>query len=445
MRSLIARQITRLHLRLGWLLAFYLVTLSHLDRETSQALGQSARPRPNFLILMADDQYRPTMGCYGADPSFTPNLDELAGEGLRFTQCVTPSSICTPNRAAFLSGMAPLKNGAHANHSGFYDGVRSLPNYMKELGYRAAIFNKDGIRRPSDLYEWEYRFVESDTPLPGASSPPSRRHLTTRFDKMERLITADDPRPFCILHASRLPHTPFLGRLPNGLEGYDASNFIMDEEFGRSLALLEKHGLRESTVVIYVNDNESGAPRTKYTLYETAIIVSCIVRWPGHTQPGRVTGAMVSFLDFLPTIVQLAGGDADPKWDGKSMVDLWTGRTEHHHEELYLSFTGVSVGNGNRSEIPYPIRGYRTERFKYLRNLNHRIAHPKQQGAQLPADELYDLKVDPREQINLASDPEFRAVKEQLSDKVDQWMAKTNDRGIESELEALRRHPRVKK
>lgn len=401
-------------------------------------------PRPNFLIFMADDQYKPTIGCYGGDPNHTPNIDRLAREGVRFTRCFTPSSICTPNRAAFLSGMVPLKNGAHPNHSGYFDGVKSLPNYMQELHYRAAIFNKDGVRRPSDLYDWEFRFKESDELLPGASDPPVRRHLMTRYDEMEKLLTSDDPRPFCIFHASRLPHTPYMETLPNGLEGYDASNFSVDAELGRSLALLEKHELVDSTVVIYVNDNEAHGPRTKYTLYDTGLIVPCIVRWPGHTTPGRVTDAMISFIDFLPTLVELAGGAADPEWDGKSMIDVWNGTTDDHHAELYFSFTGVGVGNG-RHETPYPIRGWRTDRYKYLRNLNHTIGHPMQGGVMLPAEELYDVRADPNERNNLADEPALLEVKQRMRIEVDRWMQETNDRGIESELEALQRHPARKK
>ncbi|MDC0935396.1 sulfatase [Pirellulales bacterium] len=425
------------------LLAIGLSYVLFLSGENSCTAEATVASRPNFLILMADDQYRPTIGCYGANPSHTPNINRLARDGIRFTQCFTPSSICTANRAVFLSGMLPLKNGAHANHSGFDDGVKSLPNYMKELGYRACIFNKDGIRRPSDIYEWEYRFVESDQPLPGASEPPSRRHLKSRFDEMEAIMASDDDRPFCIFHASRLPHTPYMGKLANGLEGYDASNFSLDQEFGQALALLEKHELAKSTVVIYVNDNEAGAPRTKYTLYEPGIIVPCIVRWPGHTPAGSVTDAMVSFLDFLPTLVQLAGGQPDAKWDGKSMLDVWEGKTNQHNQELYFSYTGVSVGVNNRSEIPFPIRAYRTRKYKYIRNLNHAIGHPKQQGIRVPAEELYDIQIDSREQINLASNPDYADVKKQLSSKVDDSMRKTNDQGIESELEALQKHPPV--
>ena len=244
----------------------------------AESSGRAAHDKPlNFLIFMADDQFKSSIGCYGASPSHTPNIDRFAAESLRFTHCLTESSICTPNRAVFLSGMYPLRNGAHANHSGFYDGVRSLPNYMKDLGYRACLVNKDGIRKPSDLYEWEFRIKESEEMAPGGTIPKSMRHRQSRFDEIEQYLASDDDRPFCLLHASRQPHTPWLGKLPNGLEGYDASNWFMDYEFGRDLALLDKHGLTDSTVVIYLNDNETNQQRTKYTLYDTGINVPAIV------------------------------------------------------------------------------------------------------------------------------------------------------------------------
>ena len=110
---------------------------------TEKAAAEEATKRPNFLIFMADDQYKTSIGCYGADPSHTPNIDAFAAEAMRFTRCFTESSCCTPNRGVFLSAMYPLRNGAHANHSGFFNGVKSMPNYMKELGYRACLVNKE--------------------------------------------------------------------------------------------------------------------------------------------------------------------------------------------------------------------------------------------------------------------------------------------------------------
>jgi len=407
---------------------------------TLQGAARAQDSRPNILIFMADDQYMASVGCYGAEPSHTPNIDRLAAEGVRFTQCFTPSAICTPNRAAFLSGMLPLKNGAHPNHSGFFDGVKSLPNYMKELGYRAALINKDGIRRPSDIYAWETWIRESNTPLPGATQPRSRRHRATRFDAVEKIMTADDGRPFCIVHAARQPHTPYLGRIPNGLEGYDASNWQLDADLGRYLQLLEQHGLVENTIVIYTNDNEANIPRSKYTLYDTGIRVPFIVRWPGHTTAGESSDAMVSFLDVLPTLVEIAGGESDPVWDGRSMRGVWEGTAETHHEELYFSFTGISLGS-DRKTTPFPIRALRTDRYKYVRNLNYTLGHPSQDGVAVPYEELYDLEADPAERSNLADASELGDLKRSLSAKVDAWMKATDDEGIESELEALRRYP----
>jgi uncharacterized sulfatase len=213
--------------------------------------------------FIVDDQYRTSIGCYGATPSHTPNIDRLAQEGLRFTQCFTPSSIGTPNRA-FFSGMLPLKNGAHANYSGFYDIIRSLANYMREFDYRACLVNTDGLSKSKGLYEWEFSIHESEDPAPGAIDPKSVRHRKSRFDEIEAFLPSDDPRPFCMLHASRQSHKPHLGRLPNGLAGYDASNFYIDSELGRDLELLDMHGLQKKTIVIYVNDNEANQPRTKY-------------------------------------------------------------------------------------------------------------------------------------------------------------------------------------
>jgi uncharacterized sulfatase len=335
--------------------------------------------------------------------------------------------------------MMPLKNGAHANHSGFYDGVKSLPNYMKDFGYRACLVNKDGIQKPSDIYEWEHRILESDELVPGATAPQSKRHRRTRFNEVEAILTSDDPRPFCLLHASRQPHTPYFGRPPNGLEGYDASNHYMDSEFGMDLDLLDKYGLTDNTIVIYVNDNEAGIARSKYTLYDTGLRVPCIVRWPGQIKANTTSDALISFTDFLPTLVDILGGNADPNWDGKSLVPLLEGRLTDHHEGLYFSYTGVSVGS-NRVETPYPIRAYRTPRYKYIRNLNYKIRHPKLKGPRRLRHELYNLELDPLETQNMEFFADLDPVMERLGDKIDEWMQKTGDKGIESELELLRRY-----
>ncbi|MBD3377675.1 sulfatase-like hydrolase/transferase [candidate division KSB1 bacterium] len=408
--------------------------------------GTAATKRPNVLIYLADDQYKSSVGCYGADPSHTPNIDMLAEQGVRFTNCFTPSSICTPNRGVLLSGMYPIQNGAHANHSGFKDGVKSLPNYMKELGYRACIVGKDGIQKPSDLYEWEFRIDKSEETVPAAPPPKyewndSSRHKKTRFGEVEEFISSDDSRPFCIFHAASLPHDPELEELPNGLAGYNASNWYMDFEFGKYLQLLEKYGLTENTIVIYNNDNEAQKPRTKNTLYDTGLNIPFVMRWPGLVKPGTVNHELVTTLDILPTLFKAAGATPPENLEGKSLLGLLNG-TSPLHDELYFSYTAVNVGNADwkRDKTPYPIRAVRNKQYKYIRNLNHEIPHPKY-GWTKPYEELYDIQKDPQEKNNLADLDQFQSVKKELSSKMDAWMQRIGDEGIQEELKALEKYP----
>ncbi len=412
-----------------------------------EASGQG-RKGPNFFIYIADDQYMGSVGCYGAIPSRTPNVDQLARDGILFTHAFTPSSICTPNRGCLLSGMYPLRNGAHPNHSGFKNGVKSLPNYMKEIGYRAYLAGKDGIQRDSDLYEWEFKIEKTKEHVPGANEAKHDRHRKSDMAAIEAFMVADDPRPFCFVHAASLPHGPYLNELPNGLSGYDASNWYMDYEFGRMLKMLEDHGLADNTLVIYLNDNEAALPRTKNTLYETGTNIPMVARWPGHVKPGSTTDAVVSTLDILPTIMELAGGTPPSALDGKSMMDVLEGRSKHQHDELFFSYSGVIVG-GERQETPYPIRAIRTKRYKYIRNINYTVPHPKQQkdgdDGMRPYEELYDIAADPGEMKNLADEAKFAVVKKELSGKIDAWMKYCGDKGIESELQALKDFPPKKK
>jgi len=421
-------------------LSFFTCTLVFFCNPSPGSAQSTGNTKPNILIYIADDQYKTSIGCYGAKPSYTPNIDKLAEEGIRFTHCFTPSSICTPNRGVLLSGMYPLKNGAHPNHSGFYDGVKSLPNYMKELGYRACIVGKDGIQKPSDFYEWEFRIKKSDEHVPGADEPKHDRHRKSRFDEIEKFINDKDSRPFCIFHAASLPHSPLLNKMPNGLKGYDANNYYMDFELGKYRELLQKYGAEENTIVIYVNDNEAQQDRTKNTLYDTGINIPMIVRWPEHIKAGTTTNVMVSTLDILPTLLEIAGGEIPEILDGKSMLGVWEGKTGSLHDKLFFSYTGVIVSS-NRQETPFPIRAVRTDRYKYIRYLNYTIGHPKLKDKIFPAEELFDLQSDPEEKNNLANSPELAKIKQNLSADVDDWMRSMNDQGIASEEEALRRYP----
>jgi N-sulfoglucosamine sulfohydrolase len=414
-------------------------TMGH--SQAFSAVGESGE-RPNILIYIADDQYLASVGCYGAEPSHTPNIDAFAKRGMLFNNAYCTSSICTPNRAVLLSGLYPIKNGAHPNHSGFKPGIRSMPNYMKDLGYRTALVGKDGIKFKNAIYKWDAYIKKSEELVPGGEMPLHDRHRKTDYAAVERFFRKDASTPFCLVHAASLPHGPELNVLPNGLSGYDASNFYCDYEFGRDLELLQRLGLEKNTLVIYVNDNEAQIPRSKYSLYDTSIHVPMIVSWSGQIKAGVTTDAMVTFLDILPTLIDAGGGKVPDELDGTSLLDVLRGKSAQHNEEMYFSYTGVIVSNGRWQDVPYPIRAIRTRRFKYIRNLNYKVPHPKLKDKDdddgiRPYEELYDLVKDPNELRNLTGLEEFQKVKKELSVKIDAWMKRVGDRGIDSEKEAL--------
>jgi len=121
-------------------------------------------------------------------------------------------------------------------------------------------------------------------------------------------------------------------------------------------------------------------------------------------------------------------------------LPVWKGQTDQHHDELYFSYTGVIVSKNGRQETPYPIRAIRTDKYRYIRNINHTIPHPKSKIMN-PYEELYDLKNDPGELTNLAQNSEFESVRAELSGKIDAWMTRIGDKGIKSELETLKKYP----
>jgi uncharacterized sulfatase len=409
------------------------------NKKSDQETG-----KPNFMIWVADDQYLESVGCYGAMPSHTPNIDRLAEEGLKFTRAYSTSSICTPARSALYTGMYPIRNGAHPNHSGLKKNIPSMPGIMRQLGYRSAIAGKHGVHqrptRPNNSFVWDERFPLTDETIKGAewSEKASKKHREMDFSGIRDFMKPDS-LPFCLFVASSLPHSPQLTGIENGLEGYPANNWWMDWQFGTCMKMLKEVGQADNTVVIFVSDNGSNTERSKYTLYEPGVHIPMIIRWPGHVTPGTVTDALVDFTDIMPTLMEIAGSEPDVDMDGKSLVPLMEGKDVRLHDDRYLSFTCLGVKD---VFDPYPIRAVVTERYKLIHYLNHDIDPPRGRGVgRNPEWELYDLTHDPGESVNLAYDEKFREIREDMEKKLECWTLQVGDRGLETEYEAIDMFP----
>lgn len=421
--------------------------------------GPAAGERPHIVLFIADDHTWLDCGPYGAKDVRAPHLDRLAAAGMRFDLAFAASPTCAPSRTAIYTGLYPFRNGAHANHSLARDGLRTLPHYLSELGYRVVIAGKTHIG-PRPMFPFEY--------LPDSNiMPPGKNHvlwtdLNTRA--VEGLLAGHDrSRPLCLVVCSHSPHVFWPeneGYDPLGIElppylldtpktratrcRYYTDITWMDKQVGEVRAALEAHGYTESTLFMFTADQGAQWPFAKWNLYEVGIHAPLLACWPGRVRPGTTTRAMVSLIDLLPTMIEAAGGTPPGDIDGRSFLPVLLGRKDRLREEVFASHTGDK--GMNRA----PMRCVRTERYKYILNLapeipytTHitkgaepesywqswlRLARTDPQAAALvkrhdhrPAEELYDLATDPYELKNLASDPDHAEVLKRLREKLRQW------------------------
>jgi N-sulfoglucosamine sulfohydrolase len=433
------------------------------------ALSAAQAPKPNLVLFLADDHGYWDSPVYGNRVVRTPNLDKLAGDGLTFTHAFSGAAICIPSRAIISSGLCSHRNGAIANGRPMKDGIKTLPAYLSELGYRVAHFGKSHFLPAANYTAWEA--VKSEVIGEG---PLNNDLDTAAFDKWLAARESSDTRPLCLIVCSHSPHVIW-----DKYSGYDPAtvdlppSFVdtpetrtaranyytdvtkMDTQLGEVRASVEKH-LGRNTLFLYTSDNGAQWPFGKWTLYDGGIRLPMIAVWPGVGPRGKRTEAMISFTDILPSFIELAGGKPPTTIDGKSFAAVLKGKSNKHRSEVFASHTADNNGQMNC----YPMRAVRTARYKYIRNLYPELSYQthidralgrdgrdawdswvrKAQGDpaaaavvrryhQRPAEELYDLVQDPHETRNIAADPIHAKALVELRGKVDAWMKGMDDKG----------------
>ncbi len=434
----------------------------------------TAASRPNIVLFLSDDHLATDCGAYGSKEVRTPHIDQLAHEGLLFRNSFAASPTCMPSRSSLFTGLMPMRNGAHANNMGAQsrcrDDVRSLPHYLKELGYRVAQAGKTHFG-PKNVFPFE-RIENSEKPEPGFENHPDL-HLDLQTDVVEEWLSkVGKDQPFCLIVCDHSPHVVWVGKTeyednavtipPNHIDTpetrhararYYADIGKMDANLGRILASVEKNGFAENTVFIYSSDQGAQWPFAKWNLYDEGIHTPFIVRWPGKIQPHTTTEAMISFVDVVPTFVEIAGGRAPSGLDGKSFLPVLEGKTKTHRDVIFA--THSQDGSMNRT----PTRCVRSDRYKYILNLAPEIeynthidkatdhdggreywpswvkkAETDPRAAAVlkryhwrPREELYDVKLDPYEMHNLAEDATYADIKTDLSARLTAWRKEQND------------------
>ena len=424
---------------------------------------------PNFLFILADDCTYRDIGCYGGQ-AYTPNIDKLACEGMRFTHSFQAAPMCSPTRHNIYTGLYPVKSGAYPNHTYAKEGTQSIVHYLKPLGYRVALSGKRHIS-PKEVFPFEY--------LPGGKNPN-----INAVDEFVASAKAED-KSFCLFASSSEPHAPWNKgdasrynvnelELPpywvdtpqtrESFAKYLAEITYLDGQVGDLLRVLEKHGLGDDTIVIFTSEQGNSLPFAKWTCYDSGLQNALVAKWPGRIKAGSVSDAMIEYVDVVPTFVEAAGGKSAPALEGKSYLGVLLGKTNKHKEYVYGLQTTRGIINGSDH---FGIRQVRSREFKYIVNLTpdvkfrnafikNGIYKSWQTKAQTdadaadktgrfenrPAEELYDVINDPYEWNNLVDDPRYDKVKKDLKAKLYKWMAQQGDKGQETELEAFEHQSR---
>ncbi len=446
------------------LLLFLIVLLSSWqDTEKAPVL-------PNVVLFIADDLGVKDIGPYGNMVVRTPHLDQLAKESMLFKQAFAASPTCGPSRSSLLTGLLPIRHGAHGNHSGVNEGTVSLIHHLSSLGYRVAIAGKLHVG-PEEVFPFE-RIAGTNIREPGYENKPGLFH-DLNLDPVDGWLgKLDKEKPFALVVADHSPHVVWPEVPTYKAEEVDIPEIHIDTEstrkararyytdvtkmdanVGKLLALLDKHGLASTSMFMFTADQGPQWAFGKWGLYDYGIQVPLLVRWPGHVEPAAVTDALVSHVDVMPTLIEMAGGVIPKDIDGTSFFHLLKNPDQKHRDMVFASHTGDL--QMNRS----PMRMLRTDRYKYILNLasdeiyntHMNLADDHDGGREYwpswrresfrdshaasvlwryhyrPKEELYDIQQDPWERQNLAQDENHAKLMGEFRGQMAVWRKQQGD------------------
>jgi arylsulfatase A-like enzyme len=365
------------------------LTLSFISFDSNSA---PAPPKPNVIVILTDDQGMGDVGCYGAKDIPTPSLDSLAARGIRFTQFYCGSAMCSPSRAALLTGRYPLRCGVTTLCASQRTGTNAMPTteitmaqMFKAAGYATAHVGKwhlgytpetmpnargfdysfgnmgGCIDNYSHFYFWSGPNVHDLHRNSQETYEPGKFFGDLMLQEAARFMKAHRKQPFFIYYAPNQPHYPYqpdvkwlerCKHLPFPRNLYAAFVATLDERIGALLKEVDRLGLRERTIVVFHTDNghsteerahfgggSAGPYRgAKFSFFEGGLHVPCIVSWPGHLPQGQVRQQITHSCDWLPTLAELCGLKIlNPDLDGRSLTAVLKSATAPSpHDALHF-------------------------------------------------------------------------------------------------------------
>jgi N-sulfoglucosamine sulfohydrolase len=443
--------------------------------------SDSEPDRPvNFLLITADDLEWSSVGVYGSEvENITPNIDRLASEGLRFTNAHVNVAICQPSRQSLMTGRYPHNNGA-PGFQPIADDVPLLQESLRSAGYLNGSIGKTRHLQPVERFGWD---LGPDADILGEGiwmhHLGNGRDINLYKQYMSEFLqlARNNERPFWLMLNTHDPHKPFYGdggeefdypvsrvytpdeievpgylpdlpKVREELARYYTSVRRADDIVGAILKILEDEGFLEDTLVMFISDNGSSFPFSKANAYLNSTKTPWIIRWPGRIAPGSIdTSHFISGIDYMPTVLEVAGLAPVPNLDGESFLPLLEGDKQAWRTSVFTEintpYSGVSIH----------MRAIQSADFGYIYNPFFGEENVDVEGNDGPTwdamveaarsnpaikkrvdlftsrvpDELYHYKTDPDALNNLIADPAYADVVAEMRQQLAKEMARTND------------------
>ena len=471
------------------LLVFLIGIIACQPTEVEEEVPSLDLPqRPNILWLVTEDM-GPYIPSFGDSTIVTPNLSWLAGEGVRYPHLFSPSGVCAPSRAAIATGMYPSSIGANHMRTTSYTDVTGLPSYeavpppevrmfsqlMREGGYYCTNNLKQDYQFQAPATAWDengpyahWRNRGEDQPFfsifnfttthesglfePYGFRKAESRHYRsgdTSYHETEwKGRTEESETP---VHVSKDLDFPIPPYLPDNevtrRDMWKLYNNIaeMDQQVGAILDQLKEDDLLENTIIFFYGDHGGPLPRQKRLIYDSGLNTPMIIRFPHKQLAGTIDDQLVSFIDFAPTVLTLAGLPLPSYLQGQSFLseDVEERKYIHAAADRFDGFTDA-IRAVRDKQYKY-IRNYRTDQGYYL-PITYRERIPTMQELlrlrdegqlneiqaqwfreEKPAEELFDCINDPNELVNLADNPDFEEKLRELRIEMDRWIAAIGD------------------
>jgi N-sulfoglucosamine sulfohydrolase len=431
---------------------------------------QPSMERTNILLITVED-ISPMLGCYGDAVALTPVLDQLARDGVMFTNVYAPMGVCAPARASLITGMYPSSIGANnMRTSARYlpDGipaheavppseVKCYTEFLRAAGYYTTNNEKTDYQFAPPITAWDEN---------GRNAHWRNRPDGMPFFSIFNIMTshesqiwsrANDPlviRPEDVVLPPYYPDTYVVRR---DVARAHSNNTIMDREVGEIIQQLKDDGLYDKTIIVFYSDHGGPLPRQKREIYDSGLHVPFIIRFPDNLLAGSVNNELISFVDIPPTMLSLAGIEPPSYMQGQAFWGEF--KSETPREYIFAARDRVDSEYDMRRSVrdrQYRyVRNYRPEvggyqevEFRYKIPMMMEMLRMRDEGllnqdqmywfrTSKEPEELYDLEKDPHELNNIASDTQYAPVLDRLRKAHEQWMKDINDKGLMSEKELV--------